>query len=462
MSRAHTILVGLFLLFIGLSATPVRAADDPITGHMILRLEEGFTIQEVAATYGAEVLDMLIGGSRPSFLILLPPGLPDNEFLALAEQDNRIKDAESDFTAAAPDPGTQSFFIPSASIALLNQPARGRAELNRPAGVADTAGGPPVVVAVIDTGIDTSHPYLEGRIAPNGVSLLFGDPSLEDVGDRLDNDFDGDTDELVGHGTMVASAVLFASPDARILPIRALDSDGRSTAFRVAKGINEAVLRGASVINVSLGTTANTNIVGDAIEEATALGVLVIASAGNDNAEIVRYPAGSPGVVAVAGIGAGDVRASFSTYGGHVTISAPATDFVGAFPGGWAESSGTSFAAPLVAGVAAEILRAAPGLTPAQVRNILTATAEPIDQHNPEFAGLLGAGRLSARAALDAVGGAPPYLFGDLDMSGAIGVNDLNRVLSAWLTAHASGDADYNGVVDVNDLNEILKVWGLP
>ncbi|MEZ6211484.1 MAG: S8 family serine peptidase [Phycisphaerales bacterium] len=444
--------------------SPVCAQDQEITGHAILRLENGFTIEEVVATYGAEVLDVLDGGSRPHYLIQLPAALPDVQFLMQAAEDARIKDAEIDVTAAVPDPGTQSFFIPSASIRFTNQPSRGRAELNYGAGASAVSGAlPGTLVAVIDTGIDTTHPLLAGRIAPNGVSLLFGDPSIEDAGDGADNDNDGDVDELVGHGTMVASAVLYADPDAVILPIRAVDSDGRSTAFRVAKGINEAVLRGARVINVSLGSTISTGVIDSAIEDATAAGVVVIASVGNDGANLERFPAASVGAIAVAGTGANDVHAPFTTFGSYVTISAPAVGFVGAFPGGlWAESSGTSFASPLVAGVASRILSANPALLPDQVRLVITTSADPIDPSNPGFEGLLGAGRVNARAALSQVGILPPYLEGDLDLDNRIDVNDLNRVLSVWHSADPIGDADYSGFVDIDDLNEILSMWGLP
>lgn len=445
------------------SSASARQTNEAVPGQAILRVEDGFTINEVILTYDAELLDVIEGGSRPRYLIGLPTTLPEQVFLQQASMDARIKDAELDFTAAAPDPGTQSFFIPSAALAYPNQPSRGHARLNRPAGLSTGVlggAGPAVIVAVLDTGIDASHPLLADRVHPDGVSLLIGDPSIADVGDGADNDLDGLMDELVGHGTMVASAVVLAAPDARILPIRVLDSDGRSTAFRVAKGIYEAVARGARVINVSLGTTAATSTIEDAVEDALAAGVLVVASAGNDNADLARFPAAGIGVIGVAGTALGDERAPFSTFGAHVTISAPAVGFVGGLGGDWAMSSGTSFASPLVAGVAAGMLAANPSLTPEQIRMVLMATADPIDAANPGFEGLLGAGRLNGAAALESVGGAAPYIEGDLNLDTRIDVDDLNLVLSSWLNAGSAGDADYSGLVDVNDLNLILAGWG--
>ncbi|GAA4679732.1 type VII secretion-associated serine protease mycosin [Phytohabitans rumicis] len=238
--------------------------------------------------------------------------------------------------------------------------------------------GEGVTVAVIDSGVDGSHPDLAGQVLP-GIDLVAGSG-------------DGRTDP-VGHGTTVAgliagrnddsSGVLGLAPSAKILPVRVLDAENRyDDALIVAKGVRWAVDNGARVINLSLGGSGDSPALAAAIDYAFARDVVVVACTGNLAPEApteVWYPAREPGVVAVTGL----ERESESLWSGAITggatvLSAPATGLLGARPGGTWKVQGTSFAAPLVSATAALVRSRWPGMSAATVVNRLISTADDL------------------------------------------------------------------------------------
>jgi len=446
-------------------AAPMAAAgglDEPVEGQAVVRIEDEFTIQEVAATYNATVEAEVDGGSRPFYLLGLPPGLPSAQFLLLAESDDRIRDADYNWTAGDPDPGTQSFFLSILPGHFHNQPLRYTTDLNRdPLFGGDTpAPAAPIIVAIVDTGVDPDHPALQGAVLP-GVSFVFGDPATNDPGNGQDDDGDGAVDELRGHGTFIAALTRLIAPNAQILPIRVVKDDGGTNVFSVAEGIRAAIDGGAKVINVSLGSTADANVIEDLAEEARLAGAVLVASAGNDGDNTPRFPAAFPGVIAVAGVDNSDVKAPFSNFGSHIAISAPAVDIASATPDlTWSRASGTSFSAAVVTGAVARALGYAPTTSPAQIRLLLEQTAEPIDLRNPAYAGLLGAGRINIGALLDAVGGVRPLVRGDASGDSLVNSTDLNIVLSGFGQATPIGDVSGDGAIDSTDLNIVLTGFG--
>lgn len=263
----------------------------------------------------------------------------------------------------------------------------------------DAGRGTDVVVAVLDTGVAIGHPDLAGRTV-EGVDLV---------------DRGTPPDDENGHGTLVAGLVAAATgnqlgiaavaPEARVMPVRVLDAEGRGTADVVAEGIRFAVDRGAAVVNLSLAGAPGERgvpgldlliapIVEDAIRDADRRGVLVVAAAGNDARPETPYRADVPALV----VGATD-RDDVVWPGGNAderTLFAPGVGMVSTHlgPAGYARADGTSFATPVVSGAAA-LLRAQ-GLEGAAIRDRLLATARPIGA---------GAGRVDVAAAM---GVAPP------------------------------------------------------
>ncbi|MFA9444220.1 S8 family serine peptidase [Egicoccus sp. AB-alg6-2] len=227
-----------------------------------------------------------------------------------------------------------------------------------------------VTVAVLDSGVDARHPDLEGAVLP-GRSFVAGVTSTAD-----DN----------GHGTSAAGIIAARGGNrvgvagmcwsCQILPVKVLDSKGSGTMSGVAQGLIWAADQGARVASLSLSSAATSRTIDDAVAYANAKGMLVVASAGNTGKTEVRYPAGLPGVLAVAGSTSRDQRYDWSTHGGWVDIAAPGCNATTRVGGSYANFCGTSSAAPLVAGAAALAFSAAPTATPAQVRDALERSAK--------------------------------------------------------------------------------------
>jgi type VII secretion-associated serine protease mycosin len=193
-----------------------------------------------------------------------------------------------------------------------------------------------------------------------------------------------------GHGTDDADGVIGVAPEARILPVRVILEDGDPARTRardsrgnaLAEGIRWATDHGADVINLSLGddsSSAHPEAAEDeAIQYALKKGAVVVASAGNggENGDHISYPAAYPGVIAATAVDRYGTRASFSTRRWYATVSAPGVDVVIADPDRkYYEGWGTSAASAFVSGAVALIKAAHPGLTPAQIKQLLEKTA---------------------------------------------------------------------------------------
>lgn len=235
-----------------------------------------------------------------------------------------------------------------------------------------TTQGAGVVVAVIDTGVDGTHPDLVNQVLPE-IDLL-----PEVTPDALDN----------AHGTAVASIVVGAlngvgmagvAPQARILPVAALDPSGVGDSSTVARAIIAAADAGARVINLSLGGPDQDPVLDAACVYAYTKGAILVAAAGNSyfQGNAVQYPAASPNVVAVAAVDSTGNPATFSNTGPHIDLAAPGQDVVVAAPGGtYMTDSGTSFAAPHVAASIALVAAANPALNAAQIVSVTQLTAQ--------------------------------------------------------------------------------------
>lgn len=241
-----------------------------------------------------------------------------------------------------------------------------------------TSTGRGVVVAVIDSGVDGSHPDLAGQVLP-GVDLVTPDGS--------------EGADPVGHGTTVAGliagrndddrGVVGLAPDARILPVRVLDDENRyDDAMIVAKGVRWAVDHGARVINLSLGGSGTSPALAAALDYAFARDVVVVACTGNlatSSSPKVWYPAREPGVIAVAGLDRTAQNLWSGSITGHETVlTAPATALYGARPEGYWRVQGTSFASPLVAAAAALVRSRWPQMSAGDVVNRLISTAKDL------------------------------------------------------------------------------------
>jgi subtilisin family serine protease len=202
----------------------------------------------------------------------------------------------------------------------------------------------------------------------------------------------------------VAGIVHLVAPEARLLPLRVLNSDGRGNNFRTASAIVYAAQRGADVINMSLGTSTQSALLRDAVDEAARFGAVVVAAAGNLNTNALQYPAAEACVIAVTSVNDQDKKSSFSNYGDWIGVAAPGENIYSTFPvNGYAWWSGTSMATPFVAGQAALLRSADPQLTLSEVGLLIGGTAVSLDNRNPGYRSQLGQGRVDLLTSLESL-----------------------------------------------------------
>jgi subtilisin family serine protease len=188
-----------------------------------------------------------------------------------------------------------------------------------------------------------------------------------------------------------------------VLPLRVLNSDGRGNNFRTAAAIVYAAERGVDAINLSLGTPHPSLLLREVVAEAAERGAVVVAAAGNLNADTKQYPAADACAIAVTSVNTKDKRSSFSSYGTWIGVTAPGESIYSSVPvNGYAWWSGTSMSTPFVAGQAALLRGLDSGLSLNEVGLLIGGTAVPIDRTNPNFRGLLGTGRVDVVGSLQA------------------------------------------------------------
>ena len=209
-----------------------------------------------------------------------------------------------------------------------------------------TRRGAGVKVAVIDTGLDLSHPAFAGKLAPRSEWKDYVD------GDTYPQEVYGDN---YGHGTGVADIIVQVAPNVTILPIRVLGPDGSGDTTDVVAAIDHAIRVGADIINLSLGTEGEEKALKELVKYARKQDVLLVASAGNNAQENILYPARHSGeVLSIGSVDRYDDISSFSAYGKDLSLMAPGEYIYTAAPdNSVAYWSGTSFAAPIVTGAAA-------------------------------------------------------------------------------------------------------------
>jgi subtilisin family serine protease len=258
------------------------------------------------------------------------------------------------------------------------------------------ARGMNVTIAVIDSGIDAKHPELANSVADNFDAL-------------------GSKEGPHVHGTGIAGAIVAhaklmgSAPEARLIAIRAFGAGSKgaeSTSYVILRGLDYAAEHGAQIINMSFAGPKDP-LIERGIAATAARGILMVAAAGNAGAKSAPlYPAANPNVIAVSGTDAQEKLFAASNRGNHIAIAAPGADiFLPAPDEKYQITSGTSFSAAYVSGVAALVLERNPALKPNDVRALLTRTAR--DLGAPGRDDLFGAGEADAFAAVTAATVAP-------------------------------------------------------
>ncbi len=399
-------------------AGPAAADDDDDDGgefvsrQVVVKFKPGAGVAAFNRKFDTRTIQRLPGAGE-IYLLKTREGVNPGRLAVRMRNDKRVLYAEPNFRAGSPEGSGRHRGRPGGTPAPSSDPAPYRSQyavdnlnLTEAHGPSTGAG---VVVAVIDTGVQSGHKELAGKMT-SGYDFVDMDRKPGDAGDGRDNDFDGLTDEMVGHGTHVAGIVSLAAPGAKIMPVRALDTEGRGTTFGIAKAIRYATRNGADVVNLSLGSSRETDLLEDLIGDDDDDGsgkVVFVAAAGNDNSAVEQHPAAEDNVVAVTSVDIEKKKSDFANFSGvdqkWVTVAAPGTDIYSPFPQNrYALWSGTSMATPFVAGQAALVRAVKPKASAACVSGIIETTADgtALDAANPTLASRLG-GHADAAASTD-------------------------------------------------------------
>ena len=377
------------------------ARDAGLPGELLVQLRSTAALGPLLAKYQLSLVSQF--GARPIFRLKVV-GLADvNDKIAALELEPDVLEAEPNFVHQSPEARRVSSWAigePSAFTAQWAPQALRLPEAHR------LSTGAGVRVAVLDSGVDATHPALAGRLLP-GFDFVDFDTDPSEVGSRAAN-------LSFGHGTHVAGLVAMAAPGAKIMPLRVLDAEGMGNAWVLAEAMlhavdpdrNPATNDGVQVINLSLGSTSRTHILDTIGKLATCAippvvllptdeladpgyngdrdrcnafsGAVVVAAVGNDASRAVRqYPAaeGVYGLLPVGASNAGRQIAPFSNFGPWVDIAAPGDGITSSVPGGgFGTWSGTSMAAPLAAGAAALVRALNPAISPRDITRRLIRT----------------------------------------------------------------------------------------
>jgi subtilisin family serine protease len=401
-----------------LPASPAAAAT-----RLIVRVQGGLLpAQLLCALLGCTVQYGLGDPQGQVFLITAPGILNLQVVLSLpgvldAEIDQSGKTRDTTAPAALTDYAPVSYYGTTVHHGYIAQPAAQIINLAGAQSAFQVKGKG--TVAVIDTGVDTAHPALQGVLLP-GYDFTRGRSGSDEKGDVTQSTtavidqsttavIDQSTTAVIdqttantlsqypgfGHGTMVAGIVHLTAPGAMILPLKAFGGDGTGYLSDVIRSIYYAVRNGANVLNMSFSFSSSSPELNNALTHANRNGVVSVAASGNDGQPEVLYPAGySSLVMSVASTSNNDTLSAFSNYGSSVWIGAPGEWVVTLYPyGTYAATSGTSFSAPFVAGTASLVL---------DVANANQSQAAQAIAHAQSINAAIGNGRLDVYQAVQA------------------------------------------------------------
>jgi thermitase len=374
-----------------LHVAPVRPAVEPfVPGRVLVKFRSSIGLdhaRQIVAALGARDADELpqIG----VFVLDLPEQADEEAFANALQQRPDVEFAELDR-------------IVKPAEVVPNDPWYAGAEwhlpkIAAPAAWPITTGNSGITIAILDSGVDINHQDLSANIVP-GWNIVSNN---------------GDMGDVNGHGTNVAGAAAALSNNGigvaslcwtcKIMPVRISDSTGSSTYSAISSGLNWAADHGARVANISF-IVSESSAVKTAAQYFQSKGGVVTASAGNYST--FTSAADNPYILTVSATDISDAPSGFSNYGNNVDVAAPEAVYTTVRGGGYMYAGGTSFSAPIVAGVAALVFSVNPSLTPIEVQDILRRSADDLGPAG--FDVHYGWGRVNAARAVAMAGTAAP------------------------------------------------------
>jgi subtilisin family serine protease len=320
-------------------------------------------------------------------IVDLPAGMSETEVMGKLKASRKFKSVELDMVVPLSATVTDPKYTSSWALPKIGAPAAW-----------DSGTGQDVVVAVLDTGVNSSHPDLAANMVAGWNSY----------------DNNADSADVNGHGTNVAGVIAMVGNNgigsagvahrAKIMPVRISDLEGYGFWSSIARGIYWAADHGAKVVNISYNGIYRSSTIHTAAQYMRDKGGVVIVAAGNDATEFDFED--HPSLLAVSATDSTDTITSFSSRGPYVDLSAPGKGiYTTTRSGSYASVSGTSFSAPITAGVAALLYSVNPLLKPADIDRILIETS--LDLGEPGRDVNYGHGRVRADLAVLAAGGNP-------------------------------------------------------
>jgi subtilisin family serine protease len=348
--------------------------------EILLQLAPGVDIRTIEHEYDVETEEPnVVPGVVPPIYRLKVDDKDNLESTVQAmEKDRRILKVEFNLLGETPEGVRRTLAVIDTTPTRSEYVDQKAFDRVRAAQAHSLSRGRGVIVAVIDTGVDYDHPQLVDHILKDdnkivGFDFVDDDKDPMDEGNGLDDDNDSQIDEGAGHGTHVAGIIAALAPEAKIMPLRALNSEGVGTVDSVVKALNfvqEFVDDNSGhqdgpyipmVVNLSLGLPEQSFTLLAALRGVLNEGIPIIASAGNNNSSAKHYPAagdiGPLDVIAVSATDRNDKKASFSNFGQWINVSAPGVGIYSTFMNSrFATWDGTSMAAPFVSAETALIM----------------------------------------------------------------------------------------------------------
>jgi len=386
-----------------------------VPGRLLVQPRPGLSDAEFAKilkTHGGKSVGRIAGINV--HIVQLPPNASEKAVAALIAKNPHIKFAERDMILKPEATANDPYYASEWHLTTIGAP-----------GAWDTSGGSGITIAILDSGVDASHPDLAGKLVA-GWNFY---------------DNNATTSDVYGHGTMVAGSaaaytnnsvgVAGVAGGATIMPIRVTDTSGSGYLSYMASGLTWAADHGAKVANLSFEAAGGYSTVQTAAQYMKNKGGLVTTAAGNAGAQqTFTY---SDTNIVVAATDGSDTRASWSNYGDFVSVAAPGVSIYTTIAGGsYGAVSGTSFSAPITAGVVALMMAANPTLPAGNIQNLLYSTAVDLGTVGKDI--YYGYGRVNAAAAV---------------LAAKSSVVSDTTPPSVSLTAPTSG-ATVNGLVAVN------------
>lgn len=315
-------------------------------------------------------------------VIELPEDADEVEVMRELKKDHRLKYVELDMAVTHAASVTDPSYSSSWALPKIQAPTAW-----------DSANGSGVIIAILDSGIDATHPELAPNIVP-GWNFY---------------DNNSNTSDVTGHGTKVAGTAAMAANNstgsagvawgAKIMPVRIGSPEGMTYWSIVAQGINWAADHGAKVVNCSFDNLSGSATIQSAAQYMRSKGGVVVVAAGNSSGLVDI--AANDSMLSVAATDSSDQRASFSSYGNYVDLAAPGVNiYAPSRGGGYSINWGTSFASPIVAATAALMISANNNIGSADIDQILKATALDLGAAGHDI--YYGAGRVDAAKAVAA------------------------------------------------------------